>query len=437
LIDVVLNYNQTEKIVFMLNEEQRRTLLDKISGLVVKQFSDVHLKAVDWNSSVARHEATILRADSDEGFEVAIGALLKELKSSHVGFYHTGLKRSSSKMAICATYAAFPFDDSERWVFQDVHEGGPAANAGIRSGDILLSVEGRKFTPPEHPIFPIGQTVKVDLLTMGNQEKSCSVVIPLIKKKFNQLPQVLPSPLVSHRRINHAIGYIKIAAYPGALGIDVANEISDAFKSLNLCNRLIVDLRGNSGGGGAFLRLLSLLTPKRITVGRFSRNGFVRSTDAKKDSFIFDRVPRNKLELYLLIARFGRQWLVRKALKRDIAVTVVTEGTSQQPFHGRVVLLVNRHTASANEMVIAAARESKLAVTVGESTPGRLLQGTDFAVEYGYRLALPAMAYSTSGSDPVEGQPIPPDVAIGFDPAEARAGGDGQLDKAVEIVSQL
>jgi C-terminal processing protease CtpA/Prc len=421
----------------MLSEEQRKTLLDKIGELVVKQFSDVHLKCVDWIGAVARHRQSIVKTETDEAFEIAISTLLKELKSSHVGFYHTELKRSSSKMAICATYAAYPFKDSERWVFQDVHEGGPAAIAGIRSGDILLSVEGRLFIPPEHPIFPIGQTVRVDVLTKGHQEKTCLIAIPAIKKKMNQLPQVLPSPLVSHRRIDHETGYIRIAAYPGAIGIDVANEMSRAFESLKPCDRLILDLRGNSGGGGAFLRLLSLLTPDRLTVGRFSRSGFVRGSQTKDQSFVFDRIPKNKLGLYLLVLRFGGQWIVRKAMKREISVTVVTEGKGQQSFQGRVVLLVNRHTASANEIVIAAAREAKLAVTVGEQTPGRLLQGTDFAVGYGYRLALPAAAYRTTGDDTVEGQPIPPDFIAEFDPEQARAGIDGQLQRAIEVVWQL
>jgi carboxyl-terminal processing protease len=54
-------------------------------------------------------------------------------------------------------------------------------------------------------------------------------------------------------------------------------------------------------------------------------------------------------------------------------IVLQTEGLGKQPFHGRIVLLVDRHTASAAEMIVAFARENKLATIVGEKTAGRLL----------------------------------------------------------------
>jgi carboxyl-terminal processing protease len=421
----------------MLTEENRSELLGKISDGVAKSFSDVHLKWIDWPGALDRHREAIVSSASDEAFELAVKNLLEELKSSHVGFYHEDLKRSSAKMAICATYTPHVLPGGERWIFQDVHEGGPAAMAGIRPGDILLSVEGRLFQPPEHPSFPVGETVTVTVLTKGDEEKSCSVVIPSVKQKMNQLPQVLPKPLVSHKRINHEIGYIRIAAYPGVIGTDVANDMLRAVESLNPIHRLIVDLRGNSGGGGAFLRLLSLFTPERLTVGSFSRRGFVRGSANGDQSFVFDRIPTNRLGRYLMILRFGTQWLTQKALGRDVSVTVVTEGRGQQPFHGRVVLLVNRHTSSANQMVVAAARESNLAVTVGENMPGRLLEGTELKVGYGYRLVVPQRAFQSTGNDRVEGRLIEPDFPAEFDYEQVQLGFDNQLQKAIEVVSQL
>lgn len=421
----------------MLTEQQRRKLLETISGVVTKNFSDTHLKWVDWSDSLAKHQQGIISAEADEAFELKVRELLKELKVSHVGFYHETLKQATSKMALCATYLPRVLRDGERWVFQDVHDGGPAAIAGIRPGDVLISVEDKSIRPPEHPAFPIGATVTVNVLARGQQEKSLPVVIPRIKTKTNQLPQVLPSPLVSHRRINHEIGYIKIAAYPGVVGIEVANDMSSAVDSLKPCNRLIVDLRGNTGGGAAFLRLLSLLTPERLPVGRISRSGLIRNGKADAQDFVFDQIPRDKVGLYLLVLRFGREWLIRKAKGRDMPVVVVTEGQGKQPFHGRVVLLVNQHTASANEMVISAARESNLAVIVGEPTPGRLLKGSKSKVGFGYWLALPAGSYESSGNDPVEGRPIPPDVLVEFDHEQFQTGLDPQLEKAIDVVSRL
>ena len=79
----------------------------------------------------------------------------------------------------------------------------------------------------------------------------------------------------------------------------------------------------------------------------------------------------------------------------DKSILVVTEGLGPRRFHGRVVLMVNEHTASAGEMVAAFAEENKLATIVGTKTPGRLLSGGAFKVGHGYILGLPVAAYLT------------------------------------------
>lgn len=420
-----------------LSEKQRIRILDKVSEVVTRKFYDPEFHQIDWLAAVGKHRKDIMAAPSDEAFEIAITKLLSELKSSHVGFYHVGLARATSKMAICATYAAFPFEDEERWVFQDVHEGGPAAKAGIKSGDILISVEGRSFCPPEHPTFSMGKTVAVKVLTSGLQEQDRMVVIPTPKRKFNQLPYIQPEPVVSHRRLNRETGYIKIAMYPGAVGVEVANSISDAVRSLDPIERLIIDLRGNTGGGIGVLRVMSLLTPKQLPVGTFLNGKLVQTSDSKNKPLVFDRIPSRKLGLLPILLRFVGLSLIRKAIGRKTPIAVMTEGSEVQSFQGRVVLLVDRHTASANEMLIAFARENKLVTIVGEATPGRVLGGNKFKMPHGYWLALPVGAYRTTRGDGIEGKSIAPDMLEPFDPEAARAGRDTQLERAIEVVSRL
>jgi len=57
----------------------------------------------------------------------------------------------------------------------------------------------------------------------------------------------------------------------------------------------------------------------------------------------------------------------------DKSIVMVTEGLGPQPFHGRIVLLVNQHTASAAETITGFARENKLAIIVGTKTAGQVL----------------------------------------------------------------
>jgi S1-C subfamily serine protease len=72
--------------------------------------------------------------------------MLTELRSSHVGFYRRDLKRGSAKAMLAASYTAIPDDGTERWVFQNVHSGGPADVAGLKPGDVLISVDGHPLS---------------------------------------------------------------------------------------------------------------------------------------------------------------------------------------------------------------------------------------------------------------------------------------------------
>lgn len=111
------------------------------------------------------------------------------------------------------------------------------------------------------------------------------------------------------------IGWFKVTKFPGAVGVDIANQIEDAIQELNGSRRLIVDLRGNAGGGLAFLR---------VTRARAQR-GYSKESLAK-----FDRIPSRKAALILLALKFGF---------RDDSVSIVTEGLGSKPFHSRTVVL--------------------------------------------------------------------------------------------------
>jgi carboxyl-terminal processing protease len=72
---------------------------------------------------------------------------------------------------------------------------------------------------------------------------------------------------VTTERLTDEIGLLRVAMFPGAIGIDVARDIDRGIAALDGCNRIIVDLRGNTGGGIGGLRLMSYLTPGKLEVG--------------------------------------------------------------------------------------------------------------------------------------------------------------------------
>jgi C-terminal processing protease CtpA/Prc len=182
---------------------------------------------------------------------------------------------------------------------------------------------------------------------------------------------------------------------------------------------------------------MSLLTPDRLVVGNYS-NGAMKTDDTVQEgSFTFDSIPEKKTGLIPLATRFLRYKLSRQLAHEKTRVSVVTEGLGPRSFHGRVVMLVNRHTTSANEMLLAFARRYQLATIVGEATPGRVLGGSKFRLPHGYWIALPTGSYQTTDGNPIEGRPILPDVEVPFDVMAARRGRDPQLAAASEVVHRL
>ena len=75
----------------------------------------------------------------------------------------------------------------------------------------------------------------------------------------------------------------------------------------------------------------------------------------------YQNEPSHKATLIWLALRYGFI---------DKSILVVTEGFGPQKFHGRVVVLVNEHTASADEMVSAFAEENNLRQLSEEKIPG-------------------------------------------------------------------
>ena len=126
--------------------------------------------------------------------------------------------------------------------------------------------------------------------------------------------------------------------------------------------------------------------------------------------------------------------LALRFMGRDESVVLMTEGLGPQKFHGKVVLLVNEHTASAGEMVCAFASENKLATIVGAQTAGRLLGGKGHKVGHRYLAILPGAAFLTWQGKSFEGRGVIPDITIPWSEHELRKNHDTQLEIALGVV---
>lgn len=407
-----------------LSEKDRRDILENVLAALRKRFYAPEKLNADWDAAVERHRPVIEGSASADDFEKAMSDLLAELRTSHLGFFHRSARRASSRAALSATYLADETPYGKRWIFQDVHSGGTASLAAIEPGNIFLRVDGREIVPPEHPVFQMGKTINVEIVSNDDQQKTVS--IDVARPKGKKLHFIEPT-LVEARRIGESLGYLKVCMFPGMIGVKVANQISGAVASLGEVNQLIIDLRGNTGGGIAALRVMSLLTPDKIPVGfTLDLRRTTANIEAAKLHFPhFSRIPSTTKYLWLLGLRFAPAMLAKKP------IVLETEGLGAKRFHGRIIILVDRHTASAAEMIVAFARENQLATIIGEKTAGRLLSATSVKLGKGFRLAIPTGAYYTWKGLVLEGNPIEPDHTVEFDWRDRRRGKDGQLDCAI------
>lgn len=131
-----------------LSVVNKHNILENVLSTLQKRFYAPEKLNRDWQAAVQRHRATIESAPTADAFEQAVGDLLKELNASHLGFFHQSARRASSRAALSATYLADETAYGKRWIFQDVHNGGAAAIAGIEPGNILLTVDGQEIIPP-------------------------------------------------------------------------------------------------------------------------------------------------------------------------------------------------------------------------------------------------------------------------------------------------
>jgi len=308
----------------------------------------------------------------------------------------------------------------------DVFEGGPASLAGIKPGDVLEAVDGVASVPPAAPQFGIGQRHKLFVRRPNTGAgKDVTIAVPQ-RKGTKQRPPIIEPRSPIHSKIGPNIGLLRVVYFPGAFGMAFASKLDSAIEDLKKqgCDRLIIDLRGNIGGSLGFARLASYMCPGKIAIGhsltpRRLRSGY--------DPAALPRVPMpsNKPELLVALARFAFQ---------DKSLMLLTQGLGRQPFHGRIVVLINEWTNSAAEMMANFAAENKLATLVGQKTRGNVLGATNFQVGSGYWLRLPVFGWFTSSGKSLEGNGVDPDWPLEISPDTLVAGHDRQMEKAIEIV---
>src|SRR6266568_4245860 len=416
-----------------LTRKDRAKILSVLKKLVPERHINVSNPNQDyghWIALVDERMPHLIDVDTTEAFEAGVSELLKALGSSHTAFFHQRHDSVPAPYSINATLRAIDTPEGKRWMFVDVIEDGPTFQVGIHPGELLLSIDSEPVVPPMSASFRIGGSYQLEIGTFSGGKRQVAIEVP--NRAAKDRPPMIEPRSLSHRMLAPDTGLVKVATFPGAVGQSFANGLDSAIRDLKDLGvqRLIVDIRGNIGGGLGSLRLLSYICPGKVEIGYSVTRRRLRKGYQKERLTRIGKIPATKTELLMKAVRF-------KIFHRDRSMVLVTEGLGPQPFHGRTVVLINEHTHSAAEMVASFAKENRLATLVGTRTAGEVLGGANLKLPAGYVLRMPVAGWYTWQGDCIEGKGVEPDVSIENSPQSLATGVDTQLQKALEVVKAL
>jgi carboxyl-terminal processing protease len=410
----------------MTTAKQRQKIINAVKKRVLKNhFNAAGVNYTEWITAIDTRTPHLLTTAEDD-FETELQEMLRRLKSSHTGFYHEKPNRLFPQHTINASLWP-PEGDGGLWYFLDVFPEGPADRAGIKPGHKLHQVDGVPYVAPAMPPFKTGHTHTLVVSEPHNKNiREITLELPR-KKTTKELPPLLPPKSMTHSVIAPGIGLLRITWFPGAMGLKFAHALDSAIAELKRsgCDRLIIDLRGNIGGGLGFARLASYLCSDRIPIGYSLTPKRLRKGFTTKD---LERVVYPD-------SRFGFATALTRFAVRDKSIFLLTQGLGDQPFHGKIAILVNQWTNSAAEMLVSFAAEYRLATIIGTKTAGNVLGAVNFKVGGGYFLRLPVFGWYTVKGDCVESQGVSPDLAVEVNPFELNSGTDQQMIAAISVLS--
>lgn len=272
-------------------------------------------------------------------------------------------------------------DENGNVVILSPIEGTPAADVGLKEGDVIVNVNEESvlgFSSDEVSSKIKGEEgTKVKITVLRNNEYLDFEVERKAIKVYH----------VESEMLDNKIGYISLLTFDEGC----SEEFKNAYEKLASegAEKLIIDLRSNTGGlVDEALNIADMILPKGAKMLITTDSEGNKTTDVSENDPII--------------------------INKDI------------------VLLVNEYSASASELLVGALKDNGKAIVVGKNTYGKGVIQSVFMLNDGSALKLTVNEYFTPNETKINKVGIKPDyeVDLGEDPNV-----DTQLNKAIEVLN--
>lgn len=304
-------------------------------------------------------------ADVDEGYS-AIRNMLSLLEDPYTRFLtpnqYASLTSSASGDLAGVGVEMFPTRVDDKLMITSTVDNSPAERSGIRSNDIITLIDGEdvsELSPDEAAARIRGNPGTSVQLELRRDKGTGEEYVVDMKRESLKLKSV------KHEMLKPAVGYVRIKAFNSSTADDVKVALEDL--RAQKASKYVLDLRNNPGGyfpAGVDVARLFFKGEKPI-VFVVDKNGIQDEIDSASDGMIRD-----------------------------------------EP----LVVLVNKATASASEILAGALQDSGRAKLVGQQTFGKGVVQTLTQLSDGSGIAVTIARYETPAHRNINKVGITPDV---------------------------
>ncbi|WP_156286306.1 S41 family peptidase [Oceanivirga salmonicida] len=333
------------------------------------------------------------KIDKTKLYTFALKGIVDSLGDKYSEFLsEEDLKRDVNELN--SKYVGLGFEASKKvgkyFEILTVYLDSPAFKAGLIANDKIIEINGKDTK----------QMSSKETISLIRGEKGSKIDLKVSRdgKTINitAIREEIKSKIIDSKIFDKNIGYISIASFPKNIGNEFKMVLND-LKEKGI-NKLILDLRGNTGGEiGEVMPIASILLG-----------------DDKK--FLFK--------------------VAHKSTKDDIY-----EKNEKQLFDGQIIVLANKFTASASEILISILKDYNRATIIGENTFGKGITQRFYYLDSGNIVKLTAGKYYTFSENEIDKVGIKPDIEIEMDNLVAKTAyineSDSENMKRMSIIKDV